>query len=140
MNTRRCAMKERWRRIRGYPGYAVSNHGRVASRKSGKWRLLKPRRSGGCYLSVVIYCGGKKFNRSIHKLVLEAFVGPCTEGMECRHFPDNDGTNNYLINLQWGSKVENERDKKFNGTSGDTLTDEEKDIIRRWYGKRERGG
>jgi hypothetical protein len=53
----------------------------------------------------------------VHRLVLLAFVGPCPEGMECRHFPDRDVTNNNLDNLQWGTKEENAADKVIHGTT-----------------------
>jgi hypothetical protein len=52
----------------------------------------------------------------IHRLVLEAFVGPCPEGMECRHHPDRDPANNRLENLRWGTRTENVADMKRDGT------------------------
>jgi predicted XRE-type DNA-binding protein len=53
----------------------------------------------------------------VHTLILLAFVGPCPEGQQCRHFPDSDPTNNHLSNLQWGTQAENEADKIVHGTS-----------------------
>ncbi len=53
----------------------------------------------------------------VHRLVLEAFVGPCPEGKECRHFPDRTRTNNRLENLSWGSHRRNCKDKRIHGTS-----------------------
>ncbi len=52
----------------------------------------------------------------IHRIVLLAFVGPCPDGMEARHFPDNDRGNNCLENLSWATKQVNEADKIFHGT------------------------
>jgi hypothetical protein len=42
----------------------------------------------------------------VHHLVLEAFVGPCPEGMECLH-GDDIPDNNILSNLQWGTRLAN---------------------------------
>lgn len=51
----------------------------------------------------------------IHKLVLETFVGPRPEGMECRHL-DGNPANNQLDNLAWGTPVENAADRTRHGT------------------------
>ncbi len=54
----------------------------------------------------------------VHRLVLEAFVGPCPEYMECRHI-DGDKTNNHTSNLVWGTHLENMEDiKRYGGTVG----------------------
>jgi hypothetical protein len=51
----------------------------------------------------------------VHRLVLEAFVGPCPEGMEGCH---NDGNrlNNDLSNLRWGTRSDNRDDARKHGT------------------------
>ncbi len=53
--------------------------------------------------------------RYVHQLVLEAFVGPCPSGLECRHL-DGNPDNNQLENLRWGTRLENMADKKLHGT------------------------
>lgn len=53
---------------------------------------------------------------AVHRLVLEAFVGPCPPGMVCRHFPDRDPTNNHANNLRWGTSQENIEDTHRDGT------------------------
>lgn len=60
---------------------------------------------------------GKPRPFAVHALVLEAFVGPRPEGMECRHL-DGDPTNNALANLAWGTRAENIADKRRHGTIG----------------------
>jgi hypothetical protein len=50
----------------------------------------------------------------VHRLVLETFVGPCPEGMECRHLDDNP-TNNQRSNLAWGTRLQNITDRFRNG-------------------------
>ena len=54
--------------------------------------------------------------RYVHRLVLEAFVGPCPEGQECRHLNGDPGDNR-LENLVWGSPLENSLDMVKHGTS-----------------------
>lgn len=60
-------------------------------------------------------CLGKRYVQSVHVLVLLAFVGPCPEGMECRHL-DGNPANNRLDNLCWGTGSENWNDKRRHGT------------------------
>ncbi len=50
----------------------------------------------------------------VHKIVLEAFVGPRPAGMQCRHLNGNN-TDNRLENLAWGTAKENAADKAAHG-------------------------
>lgn len=58
---------------------------------------------------------GKKTSRFIHRLVLEAFVGPCPKGLICCH---NDGNqaNNRVKNLRWDTYQSNADDSHRHGT------------------------
>lgn len=118
---------EEWRGIEGWPGYEVSDQGRVRSWKrpaAGRvWepdydsppRILKFDIRNG-YPSVVL-CDrelGRKWE-SIHRLVLYAFVGPCPIGWHGAH-GDGTTTNNRLSNLRWASPSENNADKIQHGT------------------------
>ena len=92
---------EIWRPVVGYEGlYEISSHGRarslgrIVSNGAGKTKRLVGKlmrlSTNGRYLLVAL-CREAKYERKyIHRLVLEAFVGPCPEGMEARHFPDSD--------------------------------------------------
>lgn len=60
----------------------------------------------GGYLRVQI--NGKQYR--VHRLVLEAFVGPCPEGFECDH-SDRNRRNNALTNLRWLSRTDNNRNR-----------------------------
>lgn len=74
--------------------------------------ILRPGKMVGGYLFVNLYQAAKvKTPVTVHRLVLEAFVGPRPDGMECRHL-DGDPANNRLANLAWGSPVENASDRK----------------------------
>lgn len=105
-----------YRIIKGHPAYRVGRDGSVWSKKSGVWKKLKlvPAKHG--HLSVTLSEPGKKEQHLVHRLVLEAFVGPCPEGMECRHFPDQNPANNNLSNLSWASPKVNQNDRIVNGT------------------------
>jgi hypothetical protein len=60
--------------------------------------------------AVVCLCrAGHAARHLVHRLVLEAFIGPRPEGMQCRHL-DGDPTNNRPANLRWGTPAENGAD------------------------------
>ncbi len=119
-------MKEQWRPVRGYPGYEVSDLGRVRSwrlggpygpkrRRSPLLRKLIPNPRTGGYLYVMLSIKGKVKLRQVHVMVLEAFVGRRPAGHETRHF-DRDVTNNRLKNLVWGTRREQFEDQVRHGT------------------------
>lgn len=115
------ATHEEWRPVPGYEGsYEVSNLGRVKSLarlgKNGqsiRERLLKPQ--PGTPRPYPYVTLGHSDKRRIHRLVLEAFVGPCPPGTEVLHAND-DPTDNRLENLRWDLRSENIRDRVRNGT------------------------
>jgi hypothetical protein len=51
----------------------------------------------------------------VHRLVCEAYHGPCPPGLQCRHL-DGDQTNNAPGNLRWSDAVTNMADKVLHGT------------------------
>jgi hypothetical protein len=51
----------------------------------------------------------------VDRLVLEAFAGPCPEGLECCH-NDGDPANNRLENLRWDTRKANVEDSRRHGT------------------------
>jgi hypothetical protein len=111
--------------VPGHSGYRVGVDGNVWSClehagpgkyvMSDRWHRLKPRphyRSGHLWAKL-----GHHDQRPVHQLVLEAFVGPCPPGLECRHL-DGDPTNNELWNLCWGTRTENMEDMVRHGRAG----------------------
>lgn len=101
--------------ISNFPDYAITKDGQVWSGRRGVW--LKPvcgRRKG--YLHLNLSRNRIVYTCNIHRLVLETYVGPCPEGLQCRHI-DGDYFNNNLGNLCWGTKKENAIDMVKHGTS-----------------------
>lgn len=104
-------MAEEWREIPG-TDYSVSSEGRVASRKNGGWKVLRPLTGGAQYYShVCIYVNGGSVQRTIHTLVAEAFLGPKpTPRHEVNH-KNGDRRDPRVENLEWATRSENIRHK-----------------------------
>lgn len=100
----------------------VSDQGHVRSLSlaGAEPYLLKAYPNTCGYPSVGWTWRGKRRSALVHRLVLQAFVGPCPEGMEARHLNGNR-TDPRLANLAWGTKRENEDDKIQHGTSARKL-------------------
>lgn len=118
------SISEEWRPVVGWEGlYEVSDHGRVRSldrlvqfgtrQRMVRGRIRKPGRTIKGVLYVPL-CNGIQVNRSVHQLVLEAFVGPRPSGLEGCHWNDVK-TDNRLVNLRWDTHKANELDKVRNG-------------------------
>lgn len=120
---------ENWLPIVGWEGfYEVSDQGRVRSIdriiqfRSGQRRyyagqIIKPWRSmPGNYPMVKLKGNGRKINRRIHVLVLEAFVGPRPEGMEGCH-NNSIPSDNRQSNLRWDTDPANKQDALRAGTN-----------------------
>lgn len=121
---------ESWLPIPGWEGwYEVSDLGRV--RSVDRWVSYSDGRKRfypGQVLSQqgarqgrhpqVCLCRNKKYTfREVHSLVLEAFEGPRTPGLECCHY-DGDPSNNKLSNLRWDTRSANSLDAVRHGTHG----------------------
>lgn len=107
--------KETWCPIPEYEGlYEVSDEGRIMSlRRSRVMKLNAVNKVG--YLQATLTRDGCASHRYVHRLVLEAFVGPCPPSMQCRHL-NGDATDNRLVNLAWGTASENNYDRVRHGT------------------------
>jgi len=106
-------VSEIWKDVVGYKGlYQVSSLGRVKRIGRGKGaqagRILRPMRDGAGYFQVVLYRGGKRTAKMVHRLVLEAHVGPAPEGCEVNH-RNGAKTDNCVENLEWVTRSENMR-------------------------------
>ena len=106
-------MRELWKKIEDCPMYVVSNCGRVKRITSGLGNkakagfILKRFKGTGGYLRVGLGRQGQKPKQLfVHRLVLEAFVGPCPLGLQCNHI-DGVRTNSHIENLEWVTSSEN---------------------------------
>ena len=99
-----------WTDIPDCDGYFASRQGRILSARRGAARILAPVICGDGYESVFIF--GTR--RRVHRLILETFVGPCPDGMECRHLDGSRG-NNCVDNLRWGTRLQNVADRRRHG-------------------------
>lgn len=104
--------EEQWKRLDGYDHwYEVSDHGNVRKRRviCGTFRPIVGGWAKG-YRLVLLRSDGKRIGKTVHSLVLEAFVGSRPDGAVVRHL-DGDKLNNRLENLAWGTVEENTADK-----------------------------
>ena len=114
-------MTEEWRDVPGYEGmYQVSDLGRVRSldrvvghRYGGtrrmKGRVLRQVPNQGGYLQVFLSRDSKPRNFAVHRLVAEAFIGPCPKHHEVLHGAKGQRCNK-ASNLRYGTSKENSQD------------------------------
>ncbi len=102
----RRVVGETWKSVRGFPAYAVSDQGRVMrilpvdNNNTYLGKILKGVPNTAGYLQLNLFYESKKRVARVHRLVLEAFVGPCPEGKEANHI-DGNPLNNRPENLEW---------------------------------------
>lgn len=99
--------------IVGFPLYEISSDGAVGRVGRG---LLRPWTHKSGHLYVGLRRNGKTHKRQVHRLVLETFVGPCPDGMECCH-SNGDPSDNRVENLRWDTRSSNVRDIRKHGMS-----------------------
>ena len=93
---------EKWKDIFGYDGaYQVSNLGRVRSRKSGEWKVLRPGNNGNEYLRVNLSNGGKIKRFYVHRLVAQAFIENNDDTKIYINHRDECKQNNRLWNIEY---------------------------------------
>lgn len=103
--------EEIWKDIGGYPGYQVSNMGRVKSLVKAYRReeiILKGSPNTTGYILVQLYPEPRKRKSLlVHRLVMLTFQpNPMMEELEVNH-KDLDTTNNKMSNLEWVTQKEN---------------------------------
>lgn len=111
---------EKWTDVLGYHGiYRVSIDGQVKRIAGGCGARINHTLSSTIgshgYPFVGLYKNGKREQRLVHNLVLEAFVGLCPKGMECCH-RDGNRKNSKLENLRWDTRSSNVIDSVRHGT------------------------
>lgn len=108
---------ETWRPVAGFPGYEVSDHGRVRSLRRTNPRLMTPEIDEDGYSRLALVRNGRYVHQLVHRMVATAFIGPAPDGLLiCRH-ADNNPANNRPGNLAWGTQADNMADKHIHGTA-----------------------
>lgn len=100
-------MKISAKEINGYPGYFITNDGRVfhevktyMQQRSLWWKQLNPGK---------IWCGYRRLrlrgrrNHLLHRLVAEAFLPQPSWATEINH-RDGNKDNNSVVNLEWSTR------------------------------------
>lgn len=114
---------ETWKDIPNFDGYQASDLGRIRAYWKRGWtnrgsvrlatddpRVIDPTVSSRGYLVVRIFDNkGKNRTKQVHRLVIEAFLGPCPDKHEGCH-RDGDRLNPRLKNLYWGTRKQNSLD------------------------------
>lgn len=109
--------------ILNFPNYGITPNGRVwvyprtdttGRNSGGRWLKSIIQKNGRCH--VTLYRAGLGTPQTIHRLVLETYIGPCPEGMQCRHLNGNPADNR-LENLAWGTRLENMQDRDLHGNT-----------------------
>lgn len=103
---------ERWAPITGYEGlYSVSDHGRVrrettATNRRAGWHIKPSVSKALGYARVNLHRDGGQTTLYVHRLVAEAFIGPCPPDAEVNH-RDGSKANNVASNLEYLTHAEN---------------------------------
>jgi len=112
----------RWLPVAGFPGYEVSNDGRVRSSLAAGFgrapsvpRELKRCSDGHGYFRVYLRREGRTHSLKVAWLVLAAFEGPRPVGMDACH-GDGYRDNDVVGNLRWDTRKGNLADCLAHGT------------------------
>lgn len=106
---------EIWKDLDGYDGkYQISDAGRIRIKKTGRYLKSSVDRVTG-YMKVSLWTN-KSHTKTVHRLVVEAFMPNHDELFTQVHHKDGDKTNNHVTNLEWVSSE----------THGKKMTDAQK--------------
>jgi len=99
-------MPENWKTIPGFPRYMVSDRGNIRVMKDNMAFPVRSRFDSDGYQIVTLWSKRRYHTLKVHRLVLEAFVGPCPDGYVCDHI-NTVRNDNRLENLRWVSERDN---------------------------------
>lgn len=103
---------EKWKDVDGFPGYQVSDTGKVRSFINNRHGIssesheLKPVYNRSGYPTVVL---GRGNRRLVSRLVASAHI-PNPDGLPLVRHLDDDPSNNRASNLAWGTQTDNMQD------------------------------
>ncbi|MDM4221800.1 NUMOD4 motif-containing HNH endonuclease [Klebsiella pasteurii] len=111
---------EIWKPVVGYEGrYEVSNLGNVRSLSNYRKGLFHNNiahfiQNKGYHYVSIRDADGKSKRLAVHRIVLEAFVGPRPDGKQIAHW-NGDPSDNRVENLRWATSKENIADRSRHG-------------------------
>lgn len=137
-------MNEEWKDIEGYEGlYQVSNLGRVRSLWFEKERILKLYKNVKGYYCISLCKNGIHQNRSVHRLVAEAFI-PNTDNKPSIDHINTIKNDNRVENLRWVTNKENSnnpltKEKQIKSKLSKPILqfDKNMELVKKWNGVRE---
>lgn len=88
-----------WKEIEDFPGYSVSNLGRV--RNDDTDRILTLQRNQHGVIHVGLVRDGRQYKRSVALLVCQAWLPETIEAFDTPIHLDGDPSNNHIDNLMW---------------------------------------
>ena len=105
--------------LEDYPDYFITETGDVYSGKRDKIIKFKPCINSKGYFQIDFWKDGKRYSKSIHRLLAETFINNPENKPFIDHI-DRNKLNNNLENLRWSTHSENNRNgtKNKNNTSG----------------------
>jgi len=104
--------QEYFKPIKGYETYGISNYGNVKDIRSGKLVPMYPNESNGGYLQVSLKNPNGYKSQRVHRLVGLNLIDNPDNLEEIDHI-DRNVKNNYINNLKWASRSDNQINKLY---------------------------
>ena len=92
--------------IKDFPGYTITDDGKVISYKFKQPRIMKTWLQKSGYENIKLCKENQTYHFLIHRLVAEAFI-PNPNNLETVDHIDNCKEHNYVGNLQWLTREDN---------------------------------
>lgn len=90
--------------IKNFENYQITDDGRVWSKNSNRFLSLNKGKNG--YYLANLWKNNKLYTKSVHRLVVEAFI-PNPDNKPCVDHINGDRTDNRAENLRWVTPREN---------------------------------
>jgi len=108
---------EEWKIVPSWPDYEASSLGRVRRTKAHARPAyyIQKLRMVGHYLNATVYRDKVPTKLPVHRLVCEAFHGPCPSDKKLVAHANGDPLDNRPSNLRWATYAENRADDRRHG-------------------------